>query len=66
MIDMCFVGSDVKYHSLNCHDVTSGIFDRWISHQTGMKSSLQWHNQPGKKIKDFEKVYQGLCEWFGP
>ena len=57
MIDMCFVGSDFKYHSLNCHDVTREIFDRWISHQTGMKSPLQWHNQPGKKIKDFEKVY---------
>ena len=38
---------------VNCHDVTGGIFDRWISRQTGMKSSLKWHNQPRKKIKDF-------------
>ena len=62
MIDICFVGSDVKPQSLtlllaNCHDVTSGIFDRWISRQIGMKSSLKWHNQPGNKIKDFHKVH---------
>ena len=57
MIDMCFVGSDVKYHSLSYWSIvmTSPVefFDRWKSHQTGMKSSWQWHNQPGKKIKDF-------------
>ena len=31
------------------HDVTGRIFDRGISHQTGMKSPLKWRNQPGKK-----------------
>ena len=34
---------------VNCHDVTGRIFDRWISRQTGMKSSLKLHNQLGKK-----------------
>ena len=39
---------------VNCRDVTGRIFDRWISRQTGMKSLLKGHNQPGKKkIKDF-------------
>ena len=33
---------------VNCHDVTGRIL-----RQTGMKSPLKWHNQPGKKIKDF-------------
>ena len=30
-------------------------FDQWISRQTGMKSPLKWHNQPGQKLKDFRK-----------
>ena len=38
---------------VNCHDVTGRIFDRRIWRQTGMKSPLKWHNQPGKKIKGF-------------
>ena len=38
---------------VNCHDVTGRTFDRRISHETGMKSPLKWHNQPGEKIKDF-------------
>ena len=55
---VCCVGSGVNNLSLtvllvNCQNVTSRIFDRWISRQTGMKSPLQWHNHPGKKIKDF-------------
>ena len=29
---------------VNCYDVTDRIFDWWISRQTGMKSSFQWHN----------------------
>ena len=38
---------------VNRHDVTGWIFDQWISRQTGMKSALKWHTQPGEKIKDF-------------
>ena len=35
-----------------CYDVTDRIFDRWISHQTGVKSPFQWHNHLlGKKTK---------------
>ena len=40
---------------LNCHDVTIRISDLWISRQTGMKSPLKWHNQPGKKLRTFRK-----------
>ena len=40
---------------VNCHDVTGRIFDRWTSRQTGMKVTLKWHNQPGKK-RTFYKV----------
>ena len=44
---------------VNCHDVTGRIFDPWISRQTGMKSPLKWHNQPGRKmiIKDFYYLF---------
>ena len=35
---------------VNYHDVTGRIFDPGISRQTGMKSPLKWHNQPGRKI----------------
>ena len=34
---------------VNYHDVTGRIFDPGISRQTGMKSPLKWHNQPGRK-----------------
>ena len=34
---------------VNYHDVTSRIFQQEILRQTGMKSPLKWHNQPGKK-----------------
>ena len=40
---------------VNCHDVTSRIFDRWISRQTGTKSPLKWQNQPGGEIRTFRK-----------
>ena len=33
-----------------------GIFDWWISHQTGMKSPSEYHNQPGWKFKDFLNI----------
>ena len=36
---------------VNCHDVTGGIFDRWISPQERMKSPLKWHNLSGKTKK---------------
>ena len=41
----------------NCHDVTGRIFDRWISRQTGMKSPLKWHNQPGQKMTFSKSKY---------
>ena len=41
---------------VNCHDITPGIFDWWISHQTGMKSPSEYHNEPGLKFKDFLKI----------
>ena len=34
---------------VNYHDVTSRIFHQKILRQTGMKSPLKWHNQPGKE-----------------
>ena len=34
---------------VNFHDVTGRIFNRWVSRQTGTKSPLKRHNQPGKK-----------------
>ena len=40
---------------VNCHDVTAEIFDQRISRQTGIKSPLKWHNQPGQKLKDLRK-----------
>ena len=59
MIDiiLCRERSEISLTVLlvNCHDITSRIFDRWISRQTGMKSSLKWHNQRGKKIRTFRK-----------
>ena len=36
---------------VNCNDVSGRIFDWRISRQTGMRSPLKWHNQPGKKNK---------------
>ena len=43
MIDMCYVGSDMKYHSLShwsiiCHDATGRIFNQSISCQTIKKN----------------------------
>ena len=34
---------------VNYHDVINRIFQQRILCQTGMKSHLKWHNQPGKK-----------------
>ena len=34
---------------VNYHDVTSRIFQQKVLRQTGMKSPLKWHNQPGKE-----------------
>ena len=34
---------------VNYHDVINKIFQQRILRQTGMKSPLKWHNQPGKK-----------------
>ena len=34
---------------VNYHDVINRIFQQRILCQTGMKSPLKWHNQPGKK-----------------
>ena len=38
---------------VSCHEVIDGIFDLWISRQTG---PLKWHNELWKK-EDFQKVY---------
>ena len=40
---------------VSCHVVTGRILDLWILRQTGMKSPLNWHNQPGKKYRTFRK-----------
>ena len=36
---------------VNCHDVTSRIFDQLILGQTGMKSPFKWHNHLGNNTK---------------
>ena len=38
---------------VSCHEVIDGIFDLWISRQTG---PWKWHNQLWKR-EDFQKVY---------
>ena len=51
----------------NYHDVINRIFQQKILCQTGMKSPLKWHNQPGKEQKSFKKSREGCgysWEWF--
>ena len=62
MIDICCVGSGVKYHSLFHWSIvmTSPIelsTDEFSAKQ--YESPLKWHNQPGKKVKDLESL---LCK----
>ena len=62
MIDICCVGSGVRYHSLSYWSIvmTSPVesFDRWNSSQTGMKSPLKWHiNQQEKKNKGLQSLW---------
>ena len=69
MIDimLCRERSEISLTVLlvNCHDVTTRIFDRWISRQTGMKSPLKWQNQPGGEIRTLESLLQWRSKELG-
>ena len=45
---------------VNYHDVTSRIFQQKILRQTGMKSPLKWHNQPGKNKRVLKSLGRGV------
>ena len=47
MIDIYYVGSGVKYHSLSHWSI---VMTSQVEFLTG---PLKWLNQPGKKVKDF-------------
>ena len=55
MIDIGSVGSGVKYHSLSYWSI---VMTSPVEFSTGIKSPLQWHDQPGKQNK-------GLVERLG-
>ena len=50
MIDICCVGSGVKYHSLSCWPILimSPQPVNFVPNRSE-KSFKKWHNQPGKK-----------------
>ena len=64
IIDICLVGSGVKYHSLPYWSIvmTSPVeFSTSEFLQTGMKSPLEWPNQTGIGLAT-RKVLQLICE----